>query len=110
MRSSCPTLAGTYVRMRRLTLMDFRRAQSLRFSGWGDRAISRSTGIPYSTLSYWRKIGRPPKTLHPIAGRKRSYEGWRPTARGPYSYLLGLYLGDGWIGVPPRGSPQLNFT
>jgi hypothetical protein len=25
----------------------------------------------------------------------------------PYSSLLGLYLGDGWVGVKPRGGAQL---
>ena len=38
-------------------------------------------------------------------------EPWRGPADGrAYSYLLGLYLGDGSIGMPSRGCVQLTFT
>lgn len=33
--------------------------------------------------------------------------GWRPPDAWSYSYLLGLYLGDGCVSVRPRGGAQL---
>lgn len=35
---------------------------------------------------------------------------WRPPSPAPYSYLLGLYLGDGCIGTSASHSPQLTLT
>ena len=32
---------------------------------------------------------------------------WRPPDPPSYSYLLGLYLGDGWVSAKPRGGAQL---
>jgi hypothetical protein len=32
---------------------------------------------------------------------------WRPPDPPSYSYLLGLYLGDGWVAPKPRGGAQL---
>jgi hypothetical protein len=66
-------------------------------AGMNDGTIARQTGIPRPTVRDWRR--RPPKTLR------------RPGASSPcgvlhdfstlpaaaYSYLLGLYLGDGCI-------------
>ena len=34
---------------------------------------------------------------------------WRPASGDSYSYLLGMYLGDGWVGAAGR-SARLTFT
>ena len=74
--------------------------------------ISRRTGIPRSTVRDWLggrtpRAGRPPR-----AGRADGC----PTCRGDrhdllslsqYSYLLGLYLGDGCISSHPRAVYKL---
>jgi hypothetical protein len=84
------------------TYKEFALARALREQGLGDRAISRELGIPYSTLRYWR--ARPewkPQRQIPTF--------WRPSDPEAYCYLLGLYLGDGCLGVSPR-SAQLHIN
>jgi hypothetical protein len=51
--------------------------------------ISRRTGIPQSTISSWRRGGQP--------GTRRRRRPWQLVDAAVYSYLLGLYLGDGHI-------------
>jgi hypothetical protein len=79
------------------SLEEFNQVQLLIAAGVNDCAIARQTGIPRSTVREWRR--RPPNRLR------------RPSASSPcgvlhvfsalphaaYSYLLGLYLGDGCI-------------
>src|SRR5919198_1197602 len=89
----------------RRTLSEFRRARALRVHGLGDRAISREIGVPYGTLRYWRKVGRPPRTVGAVVSRP-----WHPPEPIAYCYLLGLYLGDGCLGIAPSQSPQLRIT
>src|SRR3954464_7093273 len=76
---------------------EFNEGQRLLAAGMNDCAIARQTGIPRPTVREWRR--RPPNRLR------------RPGASSPcgvlhdfsalpesaYSYLLGLYLGDGCI-------------
>jgi hypothetical protein len=88
--------------MLRRTDKEFERAKALRARGLGDRAISRELGIPYSTLRYWR--------THPEWKPERQIPTfWRPSNPEAYCYLLGLYLGDGCLGVSPR-SAQLHIN
>ena len=59
-------------------------------SAW---TVSRATGIPRSTIRQWQTVDR-------RKGRaRRSYVGWRPPHPLAYSYLLGMYLGDGHIAI-----------
>ena len=62
-------------------------------AGCGDSEIARITGIPRRTVSAWRH-GRGTAYHRRLA---RARPSWRPTQRDQYSYLLGLYLGDGCI-------------
>lgn len=70
----------------------------MRWVSWGlnDSQISRMTGIPRSTVKDWRQ------------GVRRRVDRSCPVCLGSwpepesYSYLLGLYLGDGCISEEPR--------
>lgn len=82
---------------------EFWNAKALLEEGAGTFKVARLTGIPRSTLRYWTKLEQPPRGNH-----KESYDGWRPPseAAADYSYLLGLYLGDGCL-IEPGGNPRL---
>lgn len=62
--------------------------------GWNDSRIARSTGINRATIREWRIAG-PPGRDRPGATCPRC-DG-RPLDEPAYVYLLGLYLGDGFI-------------
>jgi hypothetical protein len=89
--------------MRRRSDTDFRTAMALMEVGRGDTEISRLTGIPRPTLSAWRH-GRGSALHQRVA---TATPAWRPTAPGPYCYLLGVYLGDGCLTVQSQGSACL---
>ena len=81
---------------------EFGEVQRLFAAGQNDCEIARRTGIPRTTVREWRR--RPPQRLsQPGAsspcGALHDYS-ILPTAA--YSYLLGLYLGDGCISRQPR--------
>jgi hypothetical protein len=67
--------------------------------GASDSAIARITGIPRSTVRLWR--------VDPLRGPRKAAprQSWRPPDDAAYSYLLGLYLGDGCLN--PKGSPLM---
>lgn len=72
------------------------RASYLIEQGHALRAVSKSTGIPRSTLRDWRDHPErliPQRASCPRCETPRSL----PEPRGIYAYLLGLYLGDGCI-------------
>lgn len=68
-----------------------------------DREISRRTGVARSTVQRWRTRGLPLRRCGncPID--------WRPTSPASYSYLLGIYLGDGYISKASK-SPVLEIA
>lgn len=76
---------------------EFNNVQRLIAAGLNDCQIARKTGIPRPTVRDWRR--RPPKRLtQPQAASACGVDhdfGALPVAA--YSYLLGLYLGDGCI-------------
>jgi len=72
----------------------------MRARGMSERAIAMESGIPRATIRYW---------LHPPVGHQRaSREGCfrcdesRWVLTSSYAYLLGLYLGDGYLALHPR--------
>jgi hypothetical protein len=77
---------------------------SLLDGGLSYAAVARETGLLPQTVRNWRVKGRPARGLW-----EESYEGWRPPDPDAYSYLLGLYLGDGCIAGHPRGAPGLEI-
>lgn len=87
---------------------EYRRALILIADGVNDCEIGRRFGIPRGTIRDWR-VGVQEKS----GGRTKSWFGKRRTStcfrcdggwvdEGAYSYLLGTYLGDGWIWEAPR--------
>jgi len=62
--------------------------------GLSDDAISRRTGVGRATVTRWRRRGFPlpgePVEIRP--------ETWDRAHRASYAYLLGQYLGDGYVG------------
>ena len=93
------------------SIEEIRTVQALVAAGLNDCEIARQTGIPRTTVRDWRRSGR----------RDR----WRPTERpgscsrcgapehvfnalpAQYVYLLGMYLGDGYIVAAPKGAYRL---
>lgn len=74
-------------------------------SGLSDYAVARKLGIARSTVQHWRRAGPP-------TGRRAADA--RRLARLPdndriYAYLLGLYLGDGWLSHHGR-TTALSFS
>lgn len=86
-------------------IAEFRAVWKLVDQGATSREIAAQTGIPYDTVRRWRQRTSPPQG----ADRPAS-DDWQPQDPTAYSYLLGLYLGDGYIQIPPRGSPRLVIT
>ena len=69
-------------------------ALALSDAGLSDYEVARRIGLPRSTVWNWRRNGRP-------TGRRRvdlRAPLLRPRDACAYSYLLGVYLGDGWVG------------
>lgn len=83
------------------TAEEFDSAKRLIASGVNDCAIARMLGIPRTTVRDWRT--RPPARPRLVAGTPcgvvHDFSALPPTA---YSYILGLYLGDGSIARNPR--------
>jgi hypothetical protein len=86
------------------SLEDVRRVTLLKEDGHTDREISRLTDVPITTIRAWRNHGlsrhaeRALKAggLCATCGAEVHDFGNLPTAT--YAYLLGVYLGDGYIG------------
>ena len=68
------------------------RALALSRLGHSDYEVARELGIPRSTIQNWRCNGAP-------SGRRRREQvrHQRPIDERAYSYLLGMYLGDGCL-------------
>jgi Homeodomain-like domain len=89
---------------------------ALAAEGLNNCEIARRTGIPRATVRDWR-LGRRPKfdrgpTDDGRVGRPCAVCGGQPSALSQvsYTYLLGLYLGDGSLAVHPRGVYRLRIT
>jgi hypothetical protein len=86
--------------------------------GLNDCAIARQTGIPRGTVRDWRHQ----KSRSEFDSRRRPYtRAPRQTSTCPicdtaeldrpwYAYLLGMYLGDGYISAMPRGVYTLRIS
>jgi hypothetical protein len=68
-----------------------------------DYEIGRRTGASRSSIQRWRQHGAPTRDCE---NRERD---WRPTDPISYSYLLGIYLGDGYISKVSR-TPVLEIS
>jgi hypothetical protein len=66
--------------------------------GLNDRQTAELSGVAQNTVGRWRR------SWPPIEIR------WRPAHEPAYAYLLGLYLGDGWLSVNHRGGVVLRVA
>ncbi len=87
------------------------RARRLSQQGLIDREVSQITGVPLRTVRKWRTgtrraPGKVRKGREP--GCPRCTE--RPLDEPAYAYLLGLYLGDGWLTLGSRDVFALNIA
>jgi hypothetical protein len=87
---------------------DVERVRQLLAAGFGSTSIARITGIPRTTVRGWRAHEPPSRDARrpecPVCDG-------RPLDAGPYAYLLGLYLGDGYISHDRRNrTPRLRVT
>jgi Homeodomain-like domain len=77
---------------------EIEKALALLAVGLSDLDVSRRTGIPRSTIRDWRQKGAP---RHRPGQRPKACPVCRPDdqelAVSEYVYLLGLYLGDGYV-------------
>ncbi len=79
------------------SLEEFSEVKRLVAEGLNDCAIARRTGIPRRTVRDMR--AKPALAQRIVAGSSScgTYHDVTAIAAAPYSYLLGLYLGDGYI-------------
>ena len=74
---------------------EFDAVQSLIAAGLNDCAIARRTGIPRCTVRDWRC--RPPVRSRASCASPCNRHDFSGLSAPAYSYLLGLYLGDGCV-------------
>lgn len=88
---------------------------SLVKEGLNDCEIERRSGIPRGTIRDWRR-GETPRSWHPGMDKSScprcGHEAHELAELPPigYSYLLGLYLGDGCISEAPRSVYRLRIV
>jgi hypothetical protein len=85
------------------------RAEALRLSAEGltDREVSAATGVSKATVGRWRRIALGGRPRGP---RPSPVTSFRPGDAPAYSYLLGLYLGDGCVcRRPPSWALQITL-
>jgi hypothetical protein len=92
--------------MRRRSQSEFESAMTLMAAGRGDYEIARLTAIPRPTITAWRHGRGTRNHLRLVLARPS----WRPPQPDQYSYLLGLYLGDGCIQLPRRAFASIVIT
>jgi hypothetical protein len=83
-------------------------ARDLLESELSDREVARQTGVSRGTIANWRR-GLP--AMEDRYGRRPTrLELQRPLDDEAFSYLLGLYLGDGSIALTRKGYPFIRWT
>lgn len=80
-------------------LADYDAVKRLASVGLSDYAIASTLGLSRSTVQRWRRLEKPPFSSRPMA-RVDS----RPDDNRQYAYLLGIYLGDGYISPSGRSA------
>lgn len=81
---------------------DVEAVKSLLGKGLSDYEIGKRTGIPRATVQRWRTRGAPSPVDVPLT--------WRPPCPQSYGYLLGVYLGDGYLANGAAPSPVLEIS
>jgi hypothetical protein len=75
-------------------------------AGASSRAVGAELGLSPSTVRLWRS-GRMPSRDSVSRAVPADLE---RLPRSSYAYLLGLYLGDGWIATMPQGTFSLRIS
>ena len=86
---------------------EHRSALRLFRSGASDGAIASLLAIPRETIRDWRRGGG---VLRARARRTCPICGEAPLDGRQYAYLLGMYLGDGWLSVHRRAVYRLRIS
>ena len=91
---------------------EFETVENLIAKGRNDCEISRMTAIPRETVRDWRSGSRNGTSRPPRRGDFQCRGGHDFSTLSPraYSYLLGMYLGDGCISDHGRGVWRLRIT
>jgi Homeodomain-like domain-containing protein len=84
------------------SITERKQVAALAADGLNDCEISRQTGIPRGTVRDWRR--QPEPAARAARWSPPSIEALPASA---YAYLLGIYLGDGYLAPPVRGVHQL---
>ena len=92
--------------MRRYDIAEFQSVMALIECGLSDSEIAQRTGVGRRSVNGWRH-GRGVSYHLRVS---RATPAWRPRAPAAYAYLLGVYLGDGWITVKSKRAASLVFT
>lgn len=85
------------------------RVLGLHAAGLNASQISRELGIPRSTIHSWIKPRYVRKTRPEAESRRACFRCFGGEVGPDYVYLLGLYLGDGFICAHPRGVWRLRI-
>jgi hypothetical protein len=91
--------------IRRWRAEQIREALELRDAGGATGAISRKLGVPRSTVTYWLERYAGVAQSVEAAGLKSAQWGFESLHQHQlpaYAYLLGMYLGDGYLARHPR--------
>lgn len=84
----------------------------LRKTGLGARRIAAQTGLPVRTVTDWL-AGRTPRgwrDKHPVRCERCGAASHLISDAPAYAYLLGLYLGDGYVAPHPKRVFRLRIT
>jgi hypothetical protein len=87
---------------------EYRQALELIEAGINDCEVGRRLGIPRGTIRDWRVGVASGNVRQREVTCFRCNEGW--VDEEAYAYLLGIYLGDGWIWDAPREIYQLRVS
>ena len=80
-------------------------------AGHNDCEVSRRTGVPRTTVRDWRwGLYSGPRRPAGSDHRCRRTHDFNALPRDAYAYLLGMYLGDGYIAAHPRGCWRLRIS
>jgi hypothetical protein len=86
------------------------KVRGLLAAGHADREIARTTGIPRRTIAGWRRGEVRSRDRTQCTAGLTSQHDFSKLDPQAYAYLLGLYLGDGYISEGRRGVWCLRIT
>ncbi len=90
---------------------DVRRVAQLLGEGLSQAEVARKTGVPRSTVQTWVRQGLDVRCSPPRAAwHTNGCHHVELVPRGPYAYLFGLYLGDGYVSGNANGVYRLRVA